>query len=127
MDFILRPKESMSKESRFQELISLQQDSELTVREFCSNQGIAPATYYYWRKKLQNSKGKKDFIPLIVKSSESSLTQGYNRDSNRRNYQPGQIAENHALLELVYPNGTILRVKDDLDLAHLRTLIHLYD
>ena len=112
----------MSKESRFQELISLQQDSELTVREFCSNQGIAPATYYYWRKKLQNSKGKKDFIPLIVKSSESSLTPGYNR-----NCSPGLVAEDHALLELVYPNGTRLRIKNDLDLTHLRALIHLYD
>ena len=59
----------MQKESRFLELISLQQDSGLTVREFCSNEGIAPATFYYWRKKLQNSKGKKDFIPLIVKST----------------------------------------------------------
>lgn len=114
----------MQKESRFRELISLQQDSGLTVREFCSNQGVAPATFYYWRKKLWNRKGKKDFIPLIVKSSESSLTQGYNR---HRDYQPEQIAEEHALLELVYPNGTILRVKNDLDLAHLRALIHLYD
>ncbi len=117
----------MQKESKFRELISLQQDSGLTVREFCSNEGIAPATYYYWRKKLRDRKGKKDFIPLIVKSSESSLTQGYNRDSNRRGYQPGQVAENHALLELVYPNGTMLRVKNDLDLTHLRALIHLYD
>lgn len=117
----------MQKESMFRELISLQQDSGLTVREFCSNEGIAPATYYYWRKKLRNRKGKKDFIPLIVKSPESSLTQGYNRDTSHRDYQPGQTADDHALLELLYPNGTLLRIKNDLDLAHLRALIHLYD
>lgn len=116
----------MEKESRFRELISLQQDSGLTVREFCSNEAIAPATFYYWRKKFLNSKGKKDFIPLIIKSSESSLTQSYNKSSKHRDYQSGKIAD-HSLLELVYPNGTILRVKNDLDLAHLRTLIHLYD
>ncbi len=117
----------MQKESRFYELIRLQQDSGLTVREFCSNEGVAPSTFYYWRKKLQSSKGKKNFIPLIVKPSESSLTQAYNRNSSQRDYQPGQIAEDHTLLELVYPNGTLLRVKNDLDLSHLRALIHLYD
>lgn len=53
----------MQKESRFHELIRLQQDSGLTVREFCSNQGIVPSTFYYWKKKLQRSTGKNDFIP----------------------------------------------------------------
>ena len=117
----------MQKESRFYELIRLQQDSGLTVREFCSNEGIAPATYYYWRKKLQDRKGKKDFIPLIVKSSESSMSPCYNRNSSYRANQSKQIAEDYTLLELVYPNGTMLRVKNDLDLAHLRALIRLYD
>ena len=97
----------MQKESKFRELINLQQDSGLTVREFCSNEGIAPATYYYWRKKLRNHKGKKDFIPLIIKSP------GYNRTSSHRDNQSGQITEDHALLEFVYPNGTRLRIKND--------------
>ncbi|MFC2081450.1 hypothetical protein ACFLR8_04490, partial [Bacteroidota bacterium] len=39
-----------------------------------------------------------------------------------------EISENRdSLIELVYPNGTLLRIKNDLDLADLRTLIHLYD
>ena len=114
----------MQKESKFSELIRLQQDSGLTVKEFCSNEGIVPSTFYYWRKKLQGSNGKNDFIPLIVKPSLSP--QG-TRNISRRNYPPRQSAEDHVLLELVYPNGTLLRIKDDLDLAHLRALIHLYE
>ena len=117
----------MQKESRFRQLITLQQDSGLTVKEFCSNEGIAPATFYYWHKKLRNSKEKKEFIPLIIKSSGSPISAGYNRNGNYRNNQSGSITEDHSLLELVYPNGTILRIKNDLDLAHLRALIHLYD
>ncbi|MFC2116648.1 transposase [Bacteroidota bacterium] len=42
----------MQKETRFFELIRLQGDSGLSVREFCSNEGIAYSTFYYWRKKL---------------------------------------------------------------------------
>ena len=114
----------MQKESKFSELIRLQQDSGLTVKEFCSNEGIVPSTFYYWKKKLQDGSGKNDFIPLVVKPSLSSLGTG---NVNRRNYPPAQSTEDHVLLELVYPNGTLLRIKDDLDLAHIRALIHLYD
>jgi len=31
------------------------------------------------------------------------------------------------LIEVVYPNGIMLRLKQDLDLSQLRALIHLYD
>ncbi|HYW97252.1 MAG TPA: transposase [Bacteroidales bacterium] len=114
----------MQKESRFLELIRLQQDSGLTVKEFCSNEGIVPSTFYYWKKKLQVTSGKNDFIPLIVKPSLSS--QG-NRNTSRRDYQSDQLTGDHVLLELVYPNGTLVRIKEDLDLTYLRALIHLYD
>ena len=117
----------MQKESKFQELIRLQQTSGLTVKDFCSNEGIAYSTFYYWRKKLQCNRGKSDFIPLVVKSSGSTVPEGYNSNSRHQGFQPGQITEDHLLLELVYPNGTLLRIKNDLDLAHLRALIYLCD
>ena len=117
----------MQKESRFRELIRLQEDSGLTVREFCSNEVITRSTFYYWRKKLQSNSRKSDFIPLVVKSPGSPISQGYRRNSGDRGFQPGQMTEDQSLLELVYPNGTLLRIKNDLDLAHLRALIHLCD
>jgi hypothetical protein len=117
----------MQKESKFQELIRLQQTSGLTVKDFCSNEGIAYSTFYYWRKKLQGNSGKSDFIPLVVKSPGSILSQGQSRSSRDQGFKPDQMTEDHLLLELVYPNGTLLRIKNDLDLAHLRALIHLYD
>jgi len=117
----------MQKESKFQELIRLQQTSGLTVKDFCSNEGIAYSTFYYWRKKLRSNRGKSDFIPLVVKSSVSTVPEGYIRNSRDQDFQPGQITEDQLFLELVYPNGTLLRIKNDLDLAHLRALIHLFD
>ena len=114
----------MQKESKFSELIRLQQDSGLTVKEFCSNEGIVPSTFYYWRKKLQGSRKENAFIPLIVKPSLSSQS---TKIVSRRNYLPAQSTEDNILLELIYPNGTLLRVKKDLGLDQLRALIHLYD
>jgi len=116
----------MQKESKFFELIRLQQGSGLTVRDFCSNQDIAPSTFYYWRKKLQGGTEKNNFIPLIVQPPGSSLSQGYRKGSNH-SAETSQRRDDNVMLELVYPNGTLLRIKNDLDLVHLRALIHLYD
>ena len=110
----------MQKESRFRELLEEQKESGLTIKEFCSNHGIAPSTFHYWKKKLGKKSGRNEFIPLIVKrSSGVDLPKG----STCSEITTGK----EALLELVYPNGTILRLKHDLDLAQLRALIHLYD
>ncbi len=117
----------MQKDSRYHELIRLQQASGLTVRDFCSNEGIAYSTFYYWRKKLQGNRGKSDFIPLVVKSPVATLSPGFSKSIGDPGFQPGQMTESELLLELVYPNGTVLRIKNDLDLAHLRALIQLCD
>ena len=111
----------MRKETRFFELIRLHGDSGLSVREFCSNEGISPSTFYYWKKKLRgNESGRKnDFIPLIVRSPGEGITRGSTCSEINKSRD--------SLIELVFPNGTMLRVKNDLDLADLRALIHLYD
>ncbi len=109
----------MQKESRFRELIEEQHESGLTIKNFCSNHGIARSTFHYWKKKLSKKLGRKDFIPLIVKPSGMELPKG----SACSEIFSGK----ESLFELVYPNGTILRLKHDLDLAQLRVLIHLYD
>jgi hypothetical protein len=66
----------MQKESRFRELIEEQKLSGLSIIDFCSNHGIAPSTFHYWKKKLGKKSGSKDFIPLIVKPSWVDLAGG---------------------------------------------------
>jgi len=113
----------MQKEARFKELITHQQESGLTIKEFCSNQGIATATFHYWKKKLRKKPGRKEFIPLVIKTGSSHAPPCNNSEPGA--YHPG--GDSKALFELVFPNGTMLRIKQDLDLTHLRALIHLYD
>jgi hypothetical protein len=64
----------MLNESKFLKLYHRQQESGLTVKDFCSNEGIPKSTFYYWRKKLQKNNTTPDFIPLVVKSSSQSLS-----------------------------------------------------
>jgi hypothetical protein len=109
----------MLKEDRYRELISEQRESGLTIKEFCSNHAVARATFHYWKKKLSKELRGNEFIPLVVKPSVMDISEGSTCSKTK--------PEKASLLELVYPNGTILRVQHDLDLAHLRALIHLYD
>ncbi|QGY47706.1 IS66 family insertion sequence element accessory protein TnpB [Maribellus comscasis] len=112
-------------EPRFLEIYHRQQKSDLSVKDFCSNEGIKESTFYYWRKKLAGKGQIKNFIPLVVKNSTPPVKPGYPNGS-LRTCTP-EATNDDFLLELVYTNGIKLRIKNDIDLARLRTLINLND
>jgi transposase-like protein len=114
----------MEKESRFAELIRQQEESGLSVKDFCYNQDCAPSTFHYWRKKLRLSTQEK-FIPLIVKSPVRTISTRNNHGAHRSRHQGSD--EDQMMLELVYPNGTRLRINKEMDLAQVRLLIRLFD
>jgi len=111
----------MTNREKFAQLIERQKESGFTVKMFCSNEGIAPSTYYYWQKRIRKESGEKRFIPLVVKPAETSL-----HPVNRSGLSQVQPLD-HTLFEIDYPNGTTLRIKNDLDLTGLRTLVSLLD
>ena len=113
------------KESKFLEVYRRQRESGLSVKEFCSNEGIAESTYYYWYKKTKHKRARQEFIPLVVKPSQQVPAQNY-RDSPGSVHKSGTPGDG-MLLEVEYPNGTRLRIKQDMDLVHLRTLVCLLD
>jgi len=110
----------MLNELKFKEVLARWQESELSVKDFCFNEGITKSTFYYWLKKFRKQSEKNDFIPLIVKTSQSTL---------ERQQQPGKFQQEEnddSFFELVYPNGTKLRIKTNPDLTLLKSLICLY-
>jgi hypothetical protein len=111
----------MLNSSKFVKLQERQKESGLSVRSFCSNEGVAPSSFYYWQKKIRNEANGKRFIPLVVKSAETSVNPFMQSELSQ-----GQRVDD-PLLEITYPNGITLRVKNDLDLAHLRSLVLLLD
>jgi hypothetical protein len=112
----------MLNESKILELVKRQKETGLTVTAFCSNEGIHKSTFYNWRNKL-NKEPEKRFIPLLVNSGSTAMT------VPAKDYNQGQVASHDSgddfLLELIYPNGTRLRIKRDPDLDHIRSLVCL--
>ena len=115
----------MLSEPKFLEIYRRHQESGLSVKDFCSNEGIAESTYYYWYKKTRDKRAKQDFIPLVVKPSHPASQQS--QSQNCPPVHDVRNIEDDLKLELVYPNGTRLRINQDLDLVHLRTLLCLLD
>lgn len=50
-----------AEEARWKELVAKQPDSGLSIKKYCSRQGIAVSRFYYWRKKLER---RSSFIAL---------------------------------------------------------------
>lgn len=117
----------MMYEKKFIELYQRQKESGLTVREFCSNEVIAPSTFYHWQKKLKSRRRLPDFIPVIVNSTPLALS--HNNFSNSSTYRSTtRFQKEEGLpIEIEYPNKTIVRIRSEVDLSMLKALIHLND
>jgi hypothetical protein len=113
----------MINETKILELIKRQKATGLNITAFCANEGIPKSSFYYWRKELRKRQTA-NFIPLLVKNSPEPQNRPAKNISPGPNDQPA--CDEDFLLELVYPNGTRLRIKNDLDLAHLRSLVSLF-
>jgi hypothetical protein len=111
----------MRDESKILAILERHKESGLKVNDFCSNEGIARATFYNWKKKLGNNKEKR-FIPIEIRNSPTLATGANTNSIRQENNLP-----NECILEIGYPNGVELRVKKDLDLLHLKALINLLD
>jgi hypothetical protein len=114
----------MLDESKILELIKRHKETGLSVTAFCSNEGIHKSTFYYWRNKLNKEPGKR-FIPLLVNSRPAAI------NVPAKDYTQGHIEPHNSgddfHLEVIYPNGTRLRIKSDPDLDHIRSLVCLLD
>lgn len=111
-------------EKKFIGLYERQKESGLTVKEFCSNEIIAPATFYYWQKKLKDQKRLPGFIPVVVKPDNAVLREGFPGNSFASTMQP---INNSPCIEIEFSNKTVLRISSGIDMATLKALIHLND
>lgn len=84
-------------------LLQRQKESGLSVKSFCSNEGIAPSSFYYWQKKLRKEDTGGRFIPLLVRAPGLVAC-----PASGQMPAPGM---DNTPLEITYPNGTTLRIR----------------
>lgn len=111
--------------STFKRLYQEYQESGLNIKDFCANQDLAPSTFYYWRNKLEETSQHQSsgFVPLVFESNQPLK-------DNRTAQSPikiGHASESNASIEFVFPNGTKMVLRNNIDMGLLKTIVHLYD
>jgi hypothetical protein len=92
---------------RWQQRLERFRASGLTVPAFCDREGIAPASFYAWRRRLRH-----DPTPPAT-------------DATRLVPVRLVAAPASAPVELVLPSGVVLRLSPDTDLLWLRQVLPL--
>src|SRR5262245_31725848 len=92
---------------RWQQRLQRFRHSGLSVAYFCDREGISTASFYTWRRRLQQDPASPDadtprLVPVRVVTPPAS-----------------------APVELLLPSGLVLRLPPDTDLAWLRQLLAL--
>ncbi len=111
--------------STFKRLFEEFQDSGLNVRDFCANQDFAPSSFYYWKKKLEETSQHQpdSFVPLVFDSNQLATS----RPTAPATKASAHCPNNHTPIEFVFPNGTKMVLRDKVDMPLLKAIVHLFD
>lgn len=111
--------------STFTRLFQEFQESGLNVRDFCANQDFAPSSFYYWKKKLEETWQREpdSFVPLIFDSNELTTSRPIDPISKASAHGSSEPAP----IEFVFPNGTKMILRNKVDMALLKAIVHLFD
>jgi hypothetical protein len=83
-------------------IIEAWQSSGLTKQVFCDQQGMAKSVFFYWHKKYKAEQDPGGFLPMKIEDDSS-----------------------HTKIEIVYPNGIMLRFPGNTSSAIIRQYLHL--
>jgi hypothetical protein len=102
----------LSKE-QFKVIYSRYQSSGLSVRDFCRNEALTEAKFYYWQKKMVKMPPR-GFVPLLIEKG--------NQLPAFSSFPNGDFISG-CMIEISYPNGTLLKLSGRMDYELLRSLI----
>jgi len=79
-------------------MMEMYEDSGLTQKQFCSQMGLMPHTFNYWRNKYRKTK-KSDF----TKEAKAEFVE-------LKVALPPQSPSPHRLIRISYPDGTLIEL-----------------
>ena len=101
-------------------------ESNQSIREYCKANGFTESQFYYWKKKIEQSN-----MPITSKFVPIQMNQVGNGKLQITGTQPNIISDKKPVssdefCEIVYGNGVTLRLKSNISIEMLKTLITLY-
>ena len=123
---------NLQKESYWRDLVHRQAHSQLSIRQFCSQQEIPEASFYAWRRELKLRDREQRLSPTspafqdaAEQKCESSATSG--SAGNGHAFIPVQVIEEPNALELIHPLGYQLRIFGEVNATVLNQVLDVLD
>ena len=113
-------------EKQFRAIYDDYLESGLTVKDYCLNQKMCGAKFFYWQNKLKGVLPPKNgFVPVIFGSEQQDPCKQL--PATLRNRQEQQIKRGSSATglscEISYPNGVCVKLNGLADLEMLRSLL----
>ncbi|TAJ03988.1 hypothetical protein DMA11_24065 [Marinilabiliaceae bacterium JC017] len=113
---------------KFREIYDAYLNSGLSVKDFCSNQGMRTGKFFYWQNKLKEQlPPKKGFVPIVLKRENAVDNFPVSPQNQIQSpSDPTLWATNKTqTLEITYPNGVSVKLGGGANLELIRSLILL--
>lgn len=104
----------MLNEKKFRAIYDEYLSSGLTIRDYCANQQMNEAKFYYWQNKLKSQlPPKRGFVPVVFGNGHSSLKPQVPGALQHRgpSFLNPTVADKTISCEIKYPNGVCVKLE----------------
>jgi hypothetical protein len=118
----------MYNEKKFRAIYDEFLGSGLTIRDFCANQHMNEAKFYYWQNKLKGQlPPKSGFVPVVFENGEQARSSRVPASVQPQSatFSPSEATTQTMSCEISYPNGVLVKLNGLPDTQMLRSLLVL--
>jgi transposase len=112
-------RESGVRERLWRDRVGRQAVSGLSIRQFCAQERIAPASFYAWRRRLKRGADAAGRPPVVGSGGIEPRKAG--------EFIPLRLVGGATVWEVVHPRGYRVRVKGQIDAAALGCILGVLD
>ncbi len=106
-------------ERLWRDRVGRQAASGLSIRQFCAQERIAPASFYAWRRRLKGGADGAGRPPVAGR--------GGSEPRKTREFIPVSVVDVATAWEVVHPHGYRVRIKGEIDAAALGRILEVLD
>lgn len=116
----------MLNEKKFRVIYNEYLGSGLTIREYCANQQMNEAKFYYWQNKLKGQlPPQKGFVPVIIGNQQKDRFQVPSGQARQETCPYPASGDTAISCEINYPNGVRVKLDGLSDPQMLQSLLLL--
>lgn len=116
----------MLNEKKFRAIYGEFLESGLTIRDYCANQQMNEAKFYYWQNKLKGQlPPKRGFVPVIFENERQPSHVPAQVEDLSGTHSHSAVSNKTISCEISYPNGVLVKLNGLPDVQILKSLLVL--